>query len=389
MLTNQLVYDIIDNMSNELSIRVRVKPDAQDECVLNQLIDSYLSACNHVSDVACSKQVINNRDLHDLTYTVIRVKYNLMSQLACSVIRQVSGNYKTIIANNKNYDYDKRSVYTSRTIELTHNRDWYYNPRTQNAKISTPNGAVILHDVIMPNYLREYDYKFGGAKLQHKRNGWFLIITIKLTDEPYVRSMPSNVIGVDAGLRFIITTFDGYRTDFISGREVMDKRRQYSEKRAELQSKGTSAARHRLLMLGDRENRWMTDVNHQISKALINRAKQENACIILENLIGIQSTLVKSRKNDRYYRVSWAYAQLRDMILYKARLAGVIVYLVNPRFTSQVCPACGYRDKSARNHKLHLFKCSHCGYSSNDDRIGAMNIRARGIEDRLIPEFDN
>lgn len=322
MLTNQLVYDIIDGMSDELSIRVRVKPGAQGERVLNRLIDSYLSACNHVSDVACSKQVINNRDLHDLTYTVIRVKYNLMSQLACSVIRQVSGNYKTIIANNKNYDYDKRSVYTSRTIELTHNRDWYYNPRTQNAKISTPNGAVILHDVIMPNYLREYDYKFGGAKLQHKRNGWFLIITIKLTDEPYVRSMPSNVIGVDAGLRFIITAFDGYRTDFISGREVMDKRRQYSEKRAELQSKGTSAARHRLLMLGDRENRWMTDVNHQISKALINRAKQENACIILENLTGIQSTLVKSRKNDRYYRVSWAYAQLRDMILYKACLAG-------------------------------------------------------------------
>ena len=65
MLTNQLAYDIIDNMSNELSIRVRVKPDAQDERVLNQLIDSYLSACNHVSEVACSKQVINNRDLHD------------------------------------------------------------------------------------------------------------------------------------------------------------------------------------------------------------------------------------------------------------------------------------------------------------------------------------
>ena len=64
-MINQLAYDIIDNMSNELSIRVRVKPDARDERVLNQLIDSYLSACNHVSKVACSKQVINNRDLHD------------------------------------------------------------------------------------------------------------------------------------------------------------------------------------------------------------------------------------------------------------------------------------------------------------------------------------
>ena len=31
--------------------------------------------------------------------------------------------------------------------------------------------------------------------------------------------------------------------------------------------------------------------------------------------------------------------------------------------------------KSNRNHDLHEYHCSNCGYRSNDDRLGAMNIQ--------------
>ena len=27
-----------------------------------------------------------------------------------------------------------------------------------------------------------------------------------------------------------------------------------------------------------------------------------------------------------------------------------------------------------RHHRLHLYKCDHCGFTTNDDRIGAMNL---------------
>ena len=35
-------------------------------------------------------------------------------------------------------------------------------------------------------------------------------------------------------------------------------------------------------------------------------------------------------------------------------------------------------DKQARNHGTHEYPCQHCGYTSNDDRIGAMNIQLLG-----------
>ena len=55
------------------------------------------------------------------------------------------------------------------------------------------------------------------------------------------------------------------------------------------------------------------------------------------------------------------------------------VIKVDPRYTSQCCPACGHTEKSNRNKKIHLFTCKNCGYTSNDDRIGAMNLYRMGI----------
>ena len=51
----------------------------------------------------------------------------------------------------------------------------------------------------------------------------------------------------------------------------------------------------------------------------------------------------------------------------------------DPRYTIQCCPCCGHIEKSNRNKKIHLFTCKKCGYKSNDDRIGAMNLYRMGI----------
>jgi putative transposase len=58
------------------------------------------------------------------------------------------------------------------------------------------------------------------------------------------------------------------------------------------------------------------------------------------------------------------------------------VIAVDPEHTSQQCPKCGHTEKANRNKKIHLFCCKSCGYQSNDDRIGAMNLRQKGIEYR-------
>ena len=86
--------------------------------------------------------------------------------------------------------------------------------------------------------------------------------------------------------------------------------------RRHLQPRQTPSARQRLKQIGQRETRWMTDVNHQISKALVERYGA-HTLFVLEELTGVRGAR-KVHKRHRYEFVSWAYYQLRQMIAYRA-----------------------------------------------------------------------
>ena len=90
---------------------------------------------------------------------------------------------------------------------------------------------------------------------------------------------------------------------------------------------------------------------------------------------------LKNRSADgRYGLRSWSFYQLEQFLIYKANEAGAKVIKVPANYTSQRCPACGRIHKENRNHDTHEYVCDVCGYRSNDDRIGAMNLFALGIE---------
>jgi IS605 OrfB family transposase len=143
--------------------------------------------------------------------------------------------------------------------------------------------------------------------------------------------------------------------------------------------KQTPSSRKRLKALGNRENRWMSDVNHTISKALVNRYGSRTLFVV-EDLTGIRNATERVKVNDRYVSVSWSFLQFRQMLAYKAVMNGAKIVAVSPKYTSQTCPKCGHTEKANRNKKKHIFCCKTCTYTSNDDRIGAMNLQRIGIE---------
>ena len=86
------------------------------------------------------------------------------------------------------------------------------------------------------------------------------------------------------------------------------------------------------------------------------------------------------KKEDRYEHSSWAFYQLEQFLTYKAKLKHSKVIEVSAQYTSQRCPRCGRINKDNRNHKLHLYQCDRCGYSTNDDRLASINIQYLGTE---------
>jgi len=187
-------------------------------------------------------------------------------------------------------------------------------------------------------------------------------------DMPCESSHGTSVMGVDLGLKIpaVAVTDMGKVQFFGNGRENKYKKRVARAKRKAL---GKAKKMKALRKLENKEQRWMKDKDHKLSRAIVNFAKENNVKTIqMEELSGIRQTARTSRKNAKNLH-TWSFYRLAQFVQYKSILAGINVIFVNPRYTSQTCPVCG-----TRNHASdRKYKCP-CGFKTHRDILGAMNI---------------
>ena len=367
-------------MTLTLTRQIQIYPSSDEAKSLEEAIVSYADACNYVAPVAVKLKTTSNTKLHKLLYTEIRERFGLNSQIACSVFKTVCAKLKTIHATQPKWKITPH--FEAKTLDLVWNRN-YTLFDSGKVSISTPEGRVKVEAEWKGNEeTRTQSEFFGTAVLKNKLGKWYLYIPV--TQEiPYVSPLQcENVVGGDMGMNFLITTYDSHgKTQFYSGKDVKQKRGDYKQTRTDLQRKNTSSSRKRLASTGSRENRWMNDVNHCLSKALVER--DEPTLFVLEDLTGIRSVTENVRKQDRYFSVSWTFHDLRQKISYKATKEGHVVVFVDPHYTSQRCPKCECVERRNRDKSKHVFKCIRCGYTSNDDRVAAMNLKWLGDIFRL------
>jgi IS605 OrfB family transposase len=369
-----------------VTAKIQISATADDKVLLDETMSVYSDACNYVSDYVFQTHDLKQFSLNKILYSTLREKFGLKSQMAQSVLKTVIAKYKTILENQKKWI---KPSFKKPQYDLVWNRDYSL---TQNRfSINTLNGRVKLPYFVkgMSKYFDHDVYKFGTAKLVNKHGKYFLHIPVTYDIEESNISDICNVVGIDRGINFVVATYDSkHKSGFVSGKAIKQKRAHYSKLRKELQMCQTTSARRRLLAIGQRENRWMQDVNHCVSKALV-ESNPKHTLFVLEDLSGVRNATERVKTKDRYVSVSWSFYDLEQKLIYKARQNQSTVIKVDPRYTSQCCPICGHIEKANRNKKIHLFTCKNCGYKSNDDRIGAMNLYRMGInylEDSQVPD---
>ena len=359
-----------------ITAKVQIVATDTDKVLLNKTMSVYCDACNYVSDYVFRTHDLKQFSLNKILYSTLREKFSLKSQMAQSVFKTVIARYKSILENQNEWI---KPSFKKPQYDLVWNRDYSL---TQNCfSVNTLNGRVKLPYFAegMSKYFNHSIYRFGTAKLVNKRGKYYLHIPVTYEVEESNISDICNVVGIDRGINFVVATYDSkHKSGFVSGKAIKQKRANYSRLRKELQMRHTPSSRRRLKAIGQRENRWMQDINHQVSKALAT-GNPKHTLFVLEDLTGIRNAAERVKTKDRYVSVSWSFYDLEQKLIYKAKQNQSSVIKVDPRYTSQCCPACGHTEKSNRNKKIHLFTCKNCGYTSNDDRIGAMNLYRMGI----------
>lgn len=425
-----------ENNSQEtlaLTLKLKILPESQEQVTsFKQTMTTYKDACNIVSqyifdnipkaaDTKTMSSLLSAMNLQKVAtinneriYTILTTDLGLPSQIACEVFKTVVSNYKTVQTILKKqtvtdgYQYDdngnillykkgkhkgepklayvykdltflqKPLCYKKPQLALPVARSYSFINNFSRTSISVMNDRIKLKFKLTAKQKEVFtnpDWKRGNARLVQTGKKWFLHISFTRKVPEIDISNFDNIIGIDAGLRQIMTIYNPKtsHTFFKNGQNIKKKRRNYAKKRQSLQSKNTKSAKRRLKKLSGRENRWMTDVNHCLSKTLV--SENPNTLIVVEDLTNVTFDTVSHRKKEnRYEHHSWAFYQLQQDIAYKAREHDSYLIKVNPAYTSQRCPKCGTICKENRDKTNHIYHCNNCHYQSNDDRVAAMNI---------------
>lgn len=215
------------------------------------------------------------------------------------------------------------------------------------------------------DFQRFQDAKSGTLRLTQKQGKWIAQVAI---EQDVQSTNATGVIGVDLGIKVpAVAVSDNGKVQFFgNGRQNKYKKRHYKGIRRQLQQAKKPQALQRL---NSKEQRYMTDQDHKISRAIVDFAQSQRAGTIqLELLANIRQATRTSRKNNRNLH-TWSFYRLASFIEYKAQLAGIQVEYVNPAYTSQNCPSCKTRNKAIDR----TYICG-CGYQAHRDIVGATNI---------------
>jgi len=392
-------------MEQIITAKLRLHADAAHTAALRRTQLAYRDAMNHVSAHAFAhgKQSGAAR-LQRETYADIRERYELPSQLACNVPRQVAATYKALWTRAKaNADaikagvtkrrfkgLDRAPTYSAPTLTYNYGRDYGFK-RDGRVSVMSLDGRVVLPYSGYDRHtaLIRAGATIGAAKLWYDKptKRFYLLVSLMVDRPDPTPTSLTGVVGVDVGQRYLaVTSNTRGEVAFHSGKEARHKANHLARVRKHLQRTGTRSATRRLIAIGQRERRQQAAINHTLTKRIIDATP--TSLIGVEDLTHIRERTERrkrgkraSTKQRRANRVAstWSFAALQAMLTYKATLTGGQVIWVDANYTSQACPRCGHMSRDNRPNKGLMFHCQACRYTLHADLVGARNIALRTL----------
>lgn len=352
------------------TIKCKLEVSQEQNSILKGTLNRFACACNDILKVSIENKTTNKVRLQHLCYREIKERYNLPANLVIRAIARVAvkrkGKKKANFFKATSFDLDQR-IFSFKERDMT-------------VSFATHAGRLKGIKLAIGNYqlgLLKGQNPTSATLVYNKRKKCFYIHIV--LERPVETPFGSNPIGIDRGIYNLATTSNGLK---FSGKQVKHIRNHYSKLRQSLQSKGTIGAKRLLKRLSGKEQRWMSDINHTISRRIVNSCKSGDV-LVLEDLKYIRDR-IRLAKKQRFVQHSWAFGQLGSFIEYKALEKSIPVVHVDPRHTSQRCPICNHVERA--NRSGHRFSCKNCGYIGNADQVASLNIAEvfRTLNDGLL-----
>lgn len=354
------------HMKQTIALKLETTHEQFDTLI--ETMEAFNAGCNLVAELAFQRQSANKIALQPFIYGELRSRFKLSSQMAIRCIGKACDAYKRDRTIQPTFDPHGAMVYDERVMDV---KD------AGHVSLLTLRGRIIVSMRYGAYQAARLAMQKGQADLILRHGTFYLYICIDMPTPPPIQT--EGFLGIDMGITEIASDSAGNQ---YSGEDVKCVRKNVKAHRSLLQHKQTNSAKKHLRKIASRQSRFVRNVNHCISKKLVETALLLKKTLALEDLSGIRERCTVS-KQMRWLLGNWSFSQLAQFLTYKAHMVGLKVVLVDPRNTSRTCSSCGYCDKKNRKSQAQ-FKCLECGSMFNADLNAALNIAARAAQSACL-----
>ena len=316
----------------------------------------------------------------------LKYEYLFLQEVDSTIIRKtlfhLDDNIKKYFNNNFGYPrykskYDRHS-YTTSAVYRKYKDKIYCNIELDlvNRKIKLPK----LKWINIRGYrnLDRINGKIVNSTISREKNGkYYVSVVYDILDIKHNSLIPRSIVGIDLGIKKLLTLSDGITYDnnkYIEKYEKRIKRLQRELSRKVKRSNNYYKCKKKLVILYSKLKNARNYYLHNITKKITD----EYDIITCEKLT-VQKMLKEHNLSKKISDAS--FNEIIRQLEYKSKYKDKLFYQIDTYYpSSQECNMCGNIDKKYKDIKERVYKCSKCQNEIDRDINASINIMYEGLK---------
>ena len=367
------------------AFKFRLYPDNNQKELINKTFECSRFVYNYyLNKIKNSKYINSYSNISDYVHN-LKYSYPFLQEVDSTIIRKtlfhLDDNLKHCYNDKFGYPkykskYDKNS-YTTSAIYGNYKDRQYCNIELDltNRKIKLPKLKWV--DISGYRNLKGINGKIINATISKETNKYYVSLVIEIPELKYEELIPRNIVGIDIGVKKLLTLSDGVTFDnnkYILKYEKRIKRLQRELSRKVKRSNNYYKCKEKISILYRKLKNARKYYLHNITKKITD----EYDIITCENLNTKHMIMTKTLSKSI---ADASFSEILRQLIYKSKYKHKYFYQIDTYYpSSQECSYCGNIDKKYKDIKERTYKCQKCGSVIDRDLNASMNIQYEGLK---------